>query len=111
MGYNTRYRLDVVTPESSELDKNSIIQDLVSDDEFEAKYALEEDGSSSGGCKWYDHEEEMRTFSMKYPTVVFLLEGDGEESGDVWRKYFMNGKCQIAQAKLVFDQFDLRKLK
>lgn len=61
--------------------------------------------------KWYEHEEHMRAISKEYPDVIFQLNGEGEESGDVWIKYFVNGKMQKAAAKITFDEFDEKKLK
>ena len=61
-------------------------------------------------CKWYDHQEKMVVLSKKFPTVLFTLSGEGEESGDLWVKYFFNGKCQIEKAKVTYNKFDRSKL-
>lgn len=45
-------------------------------------------------CSWYEHAREMIAYSRKHPTVTFVLDGDGEEVGDVWRQWFKNGKAQ-----------------
>lgn len=76
----------------------------------EAKYALDNDGSSTQETKWYDWEKDMREFSKKYPTALFTLSGKGEEAGDIWKAYFINGKAQIAKARIVIDEFDPKKL-
>lgn len=76
-----------------------------------AKHALTSDGDTYESCKWYDHEDELRTFSKKYPNWLFTLDGKGEEAGDLWKKYFLNGKVQLAKAKIVFDEFQPSKLK
>ena len=60
--------------------------------------------------KWYDHEDDMKRLSLKFPEVVFTLKGEGEESGDVWVKYFKNGKIQTSKAEIVLDPFDPKKL-
>ena len=61
-------------------------------------------------CKWYEHEEDMIALSLQYPNLIFLLEGSGEESGDMWKKYFKNGQMQIVNAKIIFDEFDESRL-
>lgn len=61
--------------------------------------------------KWYNHENDMREISKQFPDVIFQLNGEGEESGDIWVKYFVNGKMQTASAKITFDGFDQKKLK
>lgn len=60
--------------------------------------------------KWYDHEKDLRALSNVFPGWLFILSGKGEENGDIWKKYFLNGKCQVAQAKIVIDEFDENKL-
>lgn len=61
--------------------------------------------------KWYEHENHMRKISLQYPDVIFELKGEGEESGDIWVKYFVNGKMQVCNATIVFEPFDEKKLK
>ena len=60
--------------------------------------------------KWYDWQENMKAFSKVYPTVLFTLKGEGEESGDIWIAYFLGGKMQYSKAKIVFEGFDKKKL-
>jgi hypothetical protein len=64
----------------------------------------------SDDCKWYDHDKDMREISKKYPETIFILEGEGEESGDIWKKYYLNGKCQVAKAEVIIPEFDETKL-
>lgn len=63
------------------------------------------------GVKWYAHHEHMTLLSKKYPEVLFELSGEGEESGDLWKAYYLAGKCQDVKAKVVYDPFDESKLK
>lgn len=56
--------------------------------------------------KWYNWEKHMREFSKKFPTICFKLHGEGEESGDIWDAYFLNGKCQVKKAKIIIDECD-----
>lgn len=44
--------------------------------------------------KWYDHEKDMIAYSRKFPEVEFRLDGTGEESEDIWVKWFKNGAMQ-----------------
>lgn len=92
-----------------EVDETFIINEL-RNFSSEAKYALDEDGESGEACKWYTHAEDLIKFSLNYPTWLFTLSGEGEESGDVWRLYVLDGKKQLAKAKLTFDDFDFNKL-
>ena len=62
-------------------------------------------------CKWYEWENDMKRLSGDFPDILFTLEGEGEDSGDVWKAYFLGGKSQVCKAKLTFDEFDRSKLK
>lgn len=62
-------------------------------------------------CKWYDHEKHMATISIKYADIIICIEGYGEDYDDHWRKYFLNGKMQHAEAIITFEPFDPAKLK
>ena len=105
MGYNTRYKLNIHSSENE-------------DERFMAEQALENDEDlrgfyheSADNCKWYEHENAMKGFSKNYPRVVFLLSGEGEGSGDIWNKYFQNGKMQEERAVISYGEFNKKKLK
>jgi hypothetical protein len=66
---------------------------------------------NSESCKWYEHEDDVRKFSKMFPTLVFKLQGEGEQSNDLWVKYFKDGKMQSCPAKIVYDDYDVKKLK
>lgn len=60
--------------------------------------------------KWYDHDDDMIKLSKEHPELLFALKGEGEESGDIWKTYYLNGKMQHCKAKIIFDDFSLDKL-
>lgn len=99
MGYYTWYRIEI-TPDSEEV--RAFI-----DAAANLSYALDEDGDS---CKWYNHEDDMLRLSREFPDILFELHGEGEEAGDLWRKYFKNGKVQRCPAIITYDAFDESKL-
>lgn len=104
MGYYTRYSLSVQDGNGKEVYDTSEIEEKIS--------AI----SGYGSCfedeiKWYTHDNDMRTVSKMYPDLLFILSGEEEESGDLWKSYYKNGKVHTAEAKIVFDPFDESKLK
>jgi len=118
MGYQTDYSIKLtlmiggkpatLTDDSPLLE---VIKQLRESNE-DAGFALDDDGSTSGEeSKWYEHEEHMRTFSKQHPGILFELHGEGSENGDLWKKYFFDGKCQEAKAEIQIAPFDPKKLK
>lgn len=70
--------------------------------------AFQPNGDTEDTCKWYDHEDDVSALSKLHPTVLFTLSGEGEESGDIWRKYFLNGKMEACKAVITFPPCTLR---
>lgn len=106
MGYVTSYTL---TWENAPKGFEKKMAKYIRDHEY-MSYAMEEDGTTADSCKWYECDDDMLELSKKYPDVIFTLAGEGEESGDLWRTYYRNGKMQHAQAIIAFESFDPEKL-
>ncbi len=102
MGYYTYYELEVVGGEKKAEDYVNEIGEI-------SGYTGEE-GPFYDTVKWYDHEKDMKTMSQRYPDVLFILSGDGEESDDFWKEYHKNGKVQRVKGSLVYPEFDETKL-
>lgn len=106
MGYYTNFTLSAsrvppakVQALQSEVDRMSVFEDYW------------DDTSWSAYTKWYDWEQDMLLLSARFPGVLFQLDGDGEESGDIWRAYFMSGKMQYESCHFFFGEFDEEKMK
>lgn len=99
MGYYTIYELDIVNG-----DENLI--EALRDYREDARYAITGNGEAWYSSQWYGHEKDLRSFSLLHPDALFKLSGKGEESGDLWIKYYKNGKMQSCKAKIVFDEFN-----
>lgn len=137
MGYYTKYDFEYVLPDSKEsseatnfkaeceakgvsipLSVHAVLDERLSL-EIELEKYLDEDFCEDGPIqqfledktKWYEHEEDMLKISNSFPTVLFKLKGEGEESGDLWIKYFKDGKVQRCMAKITFDEFDESKMR
>lgn len=68
---------------------------------------LDEYINGGESMKWYDWQSDCKELSAKYPNLLFTLNGEGEESGDIWRAYFRSGQVFVQQAQLVFPKVDL----
>lgn len=90
MGYKTRYELDW-SPWSAETD--IVVAELISSSGG-MSYALMPDGTARLRCKWYDHVKDIADLSKKCPGVTFHLSGEGEDAGDIWDAYALDGKVQ-----------------
>lgn len=98
MGYYTEYTFSVIKNLNNiELDTFlGILTDI-------AEYDFNPDGTTHG-IKWYDHEKDMLELCSRFPDCVFLLEGVGEEDGDIWRQYYKHGEVVVRQVpRLVYD--------
>ena len=99
MGYYTRYELEIVSG-----------NDGSTNYELEISNTTNYDYLFGDSIKWYDHEEDMKKYSIGHPNVLFRLTGEGEDSGDIWMAYYQNGKMFKTKAKLVFENFSIEKL-
>jgi len=103
MGYYSYFTFSV--SEGNEIDDEQAVTELREENEY-AKLALDDDGYPDGHLTWYDHEENLKEYSKKYPNTVFHLSVEGEENGDMAQKYFKNGKMQICKAEITFPDYD-----
>lgn len=116
MGYYTGYSLKVLKKDGSPLSGAQAIIAKLREPKPRETYcepaeAFNSDGSFSGETlKWYSHETDLKVFSVRFPNVLFLLEGNGEDSTDMWAKYFLDGKMQTEKASITFGKFDPKKL-
>ena len=72
--------------------------DEISEYPFESIYA----GKLHMHATWYDHEQHMIVLSKGFPNYTFILSGEGEENGDMWRKEFCNGAMKKFKAQITF---------
>lgn len=97
MGYYTTYDI------SSNIEE---IQDAI---EKKSEYTFYSGVASD--VKWYDWHDHCSEVSEEFPAYLITIEGDGEEQGDQWKAYFLNGKSQVCKAVMTFEEFDESKLK
>lgn len=106
MGYMTRYELDYYNGNEIEVETYNEIYEYIKNND-DMSYALIDERE----CKWYMHDKDMLEMSKHFPNVIFKIHGEGEEIGDLWEKYYKNGKMQICEAKITYEPYDENKLK
>lgn len=104
MGYYTCFKVDMEPEEPKDLRKF-----LLSDEDKYYELIETLDGNYDS-FKWYNHEEDMLEVSRAFPDTLFELHGEGEEPGDLWRKYFKNGKIQRCPAQITYEEYNESKL-
>jgi len=106
MAYYTNYKLTT----DQEIEKEAMLVRELRMHNSDAEFALNETGGTRSNDTWYQHEPDMKNFSLKYPSVLFTLCGQGDNNDDNWVKYFKNGKVQEEQARITYPEFDPSKL-
>lgn len=100
MGYYTWYTLDILEdPDNQEDQFWEELDNLIGFAEDFKKY-------NSSEAKWYYWERDMIEISKKFPNMLFLLSGEGEEPLDVWNCYFCNGKSHYREIQVSWESFD-----
>lgn len=51
-------------------------------------------------------DEAVLTASREYPGILFVVQANGEDAGDMSRHYYQNGKKASYEVELRFPEFD-----
>lgn len=98
MSYRTYFQLEVIG--QTDVDHEEEINQ-----EYNGGWDLFQDDQS-----WYEYQQDMKEYSLRYPELIFKLIGSGDQNDDMWICYFKNGKMQECPAIITFDEFDEFKL-
>jgi len=117
MGYETTYQIDIRTTSINDatcptcgvvgkVSLESMVRKALDDPQnFPTSYGCSfKELCENGPIKWYEHDEDMKRLSRHFPDVVFILKGDGEDTGDQWVSYYKNGIMQNFRAKIIFPE-------
>jgi hypothetical protein len=105
MGYYTYYQIieirniDFIGGEG---ESNADMLGRINGTEVAYDMIVKELSEWSDSMKWYDSNSDMAILSEQYPGWLFVLKGEGEDSGDIWRLYAYRGKTHIIKAKIVW---------
>jgi hypothetical protein len=109
MGYTTWFDVSIKDFSSQEpleeKDKqqfDKIVESIMSLPSVAQLEVLEDCSKLTGEGKWYDHEEDMEKISSQFPGILFVLKGEGDESDDLWKNYFLNGQMGGGSATITY---------
>ena len=88
MGYYIRHELTVIPKEATEEVTELIL-------------SMTEAVCFDGTSKSWDYENVVEV-SKKIPNVVIIIDGEGEDKGDIWRQAWFGGK-QIIDWELILN--------
>lgn len=104
----TILELSFVFPENFELaDEDRLVQELLN---MRAWEDITSENVLITCGRWVEYEKDIALLSSKFPSTLFVLKGKGENSDDIWKEYFLNGKSQLCPARIIYDDFDEAKL-
>jgi len=70
------------------------------------EYALAYDGTIYEPASWYGYDDNMIALSKLFPTITFILSGEGEENSDIWKKQYINGNVKVSKTVINFTEFE-----
>lgn len=105
MGYQTEYIISIES-EHNQSDLLALLGALTDLTDYNFELSRDKTRLLSDSIKWYEWAEQITSISKDYPEWLILVEGKGEESGDVWKAYFKDGKKKVLQAQITFPEFN-----
>ena len=115
MGYYTDYKLRVIDPDTMERVRTGVSEEIEGHLSEISGYGYVDDNMFCGGeifgVKWYEYRRDMKAASLKFPDVILVLEGVGEETGDHWREYWKNGYVARYEATIMFPELNAMDFK
>lgn len=113
MGYYTDHTLYVKNVEShaqfdelvNALQEMEIYDYAVTGNDYDA-YKKSVTFYCCDSVKWYNHDDDMKRISIQFPDMTFMIEGHGEEFGDLWRCYYKNGEQEFCRGEIFFEEPD-----
>lgn len=108
MGYYTYYNIEAYenTASISEEREKEICKFMRENESFDYFYQANAERFYDffyESIKWYDHDEDMIEISKAFPTVTFVLYGEGEERDDNWIAYYKNGEMEQVNGTIVYE--------
>ena len=110
MSYRTDFRLAISTPDGASPAEPLPTLEQVAEHLARTAHPLGPGGAREDAevwdaiidsrcpISWWHHQDDMKRVSRHWPTVLFTLQGTGDDHGDQWVEYHLNGKLQEDRA-------------
>lgn len=87
MGYYTYFSLSLIGDKEDIDEVTQAALSLDSDDDSLCYNEGIKELVTTGGidAKWYSFENDFIPFARKFPKVLFIVDGSGEETDDIWQ--------------------------
>lgn len=82
MGYYTYFAITMIGSEEAEMQAEN---DAQKSDNWCLKELVVTGGVEA---KWYSFFEDFSTFAKQHPDILFIVDGHGEDSDDIWQHRF-----------------------
>lgn len=107
MGYYTDYEVTVTGPSDAMREFEEAAEDgETTIDDVSFSYIIK---GMEFNAKWYNYDKDMLAVSKRFPELLFVVEANGESSGDIWRAYFRNGKQKRIEPEMNWPEVDFDK--
>lgn len=91
--------------------KKSLIFNIVELLEKHDRLGMYDINGASATQDWFGFEDDMKSFSKYFPTVLFKVYCESSEGGcEFWVEYYKNGEYYQENATVTYPDFDETKL-
>jgi len=106
MGYY--FQFDIKLKEANSEDTlifQTALKEIYNDFEFDSKY-----NTAFIEAKWYDYDEDLLSISKLIPDCYIVLYREGEESNDLYKSVYCNGKEKTVQAEIIYPKINVQSI-
>lgn len=93
MGYYTQYTIWAEIPGNERDVLRPKIADAM-DHVYGGGFEYDGDVEWAINAKWYECDVDMYEMSLVFPSVIFHVHGDGDDSDDLWEAHYHDGSMQ-----------------
>lgn len=95
MGYYTYFELTMECSKEQEEQVKKYTDSFTEEDEHNGAWCLAElIQKGFVEAKWYEFDKEFPEFAKKFPDVLFIVYGDGEDRDDIWEARFKGNEME-----------------